>query len=332
MSKTNCINQSTNCCESCQPPLQQNCSCEPCSPISVQCTADINNAVCVPILADQIYDCVTIDKEQCAFTGITFTVSPISTTGVTVFTGSEPICITGVRFNYDYIGLLGAGVTVASGYADTFIPGATSTFIDGNLVNLVPSTVSCIGLTGTTGATFATSLYNQATATISRNRCCCNNSTATSSKARIIERALVFYVCNPSIDIVGSIACTPFVGTAKLVGPSATGHANNPVSVTLLGFDPITICGRLCLPLSARRIDINENFNACLQAECITPVSITSTAAGTTLFADAELNLVISKQILATVQEQIAVFTTPDAVICKSGSAITPCPPGITTI
>ena len=330
MSTNNCINQSTNCCQPCQPPLQQNCGCDACSPISVQCTADINNAVCVPILADQIYDCVTIEKEQCAFLeGITFIVTPVSATGITVFGANDPVCITGVRFNYDYIGLLGAGTTIGG----TFVTAATAISVDGVTVALQPAIVECSGISGVApGTTVTTSLYNQAVASISRNRCCCNNSTATSSRARVIERSLIFYVCNPSIDIVGSVACTPIIGTASLVPTSADGGANNPVSITALGFDPMTICSRLCLPLSSPSININENFNLCLQAECITPVSITSTvASGTTFVADAELNLVISKQILATVQEQMAVFTTPDAVICRSGSTITPCP-GTTTI
>ena len=41
-----------NCCEKCNTQLKENCSCESCSPVSVQCTGDIKNAVCVPILAD----------------------------------------------------------------------------------------------------------------------------------------------------------------------------------------------------------------------------------------------------------------------------------------
>lgn len=55
-----------NCCEKCNTQLKENCSCESCSPVSVQCTGDIKNAVCVPILADQIYDCITIEKEKCS--------------------------------------------------------------------------------------------------------------------------------------------------------------------------------------------------------------------------------------------------------------------------
>ena len=41
--------------------------------------------------------------------------------------------------------------------------------------------------------------------------------------------------------------------------------------------------------------------------------------------ADVELTFVVRNQIMATIQRQIAVFTTPDAVICKNGSTITHC-------
>lgn len=42
----------SNCCEKCNTQLKENCLCESCSLVSVQCTGDIKNAVCVPILAD----------------------------------------------------------------------------------------------------------------------------------------------------------------------------------------------------------------------------------------------------------------------------------------
>lgn len=345
---TNCINPTTNCCETCGPQLQDNCTCQTCSPVTVQCTADINNAVCVPILADQIYDCINIEKEQCSYlSGVTFDITPAAipgtTTGVAVAYTGGPVCITGIGISYDFIGLA-AG---ASGISGVTLPIGTTLIVDGAVVTVTPTNsricsgtgvAGATGGAGTTGAVDVT-LYSQAQTSISRNGCCCNEvGDSTASRARIIERGLTFWACNLQMNIAGAIGCRPFSATSAIVGSTVL---SNPVPLSIpagttvfsadtanLGFDPMTFCGRICLPISAPTINITESFDTCLQADCVTwdgEAIVTGATGLQTLTADVELTFVVTKQIMATIQEQMAVFTTPDAVICKNGTVIGAC-------
>lgn len=336
----NCISPTvTGCCTSCNGQLQENCACQACSPVSVQCTADINNAVCVPILAEQIYDCVTIEKEQCSYlTAVEFTLTPASSaTGVTTYSTTAPICITGVGLTYDFIGLV-AGSTDGAGAAITGVQAVTSIIVDGVTQTITPNNPRMCTNNGTADA--SVSLYNQATSSINRNGCCCNAIPGqTSTRARIIERGLTFWVCGLNLTISGLIGCQPFTATSTITpnDGAVADDINNPIPLTSvtgfdttnenLGFDPVTFCGRVCMPISASNVNLSETFDTCLQVDCVnsdTAVVNTATAYGQTLTADVELSFSVTKQIIATIQQQMAVFTTPDAVICTS-SPIRPC-------
>lgn len=342
----NCVGPTipvTGCCQGCNSQLQENCPCQACSPVSVQCTADINNAVCVPILAEQIYDCVTIEKEQCSYlTGVTFNIAPAtSATGTAItYSTTAPICITGVGITYDFIGLV-AGSTGVSGTAREIagVTAITSIIVDGTTQTLTPENVRVCENEPGTADTAQIGLFNQATSTVTRTGCCCNQVPGqTSSRARVIERGLNFWVCGLNVTISGVIGCDPFTATSTISEGADIGGTtiSNPIPLapatgfdadnTNLGFDPITFCGRVCMPISATNINLNENFDTCLQVDCVN--ADTAVVAGTvgaqTLTADVELTFAVTKQIVATLQQQMAVFTTPDAVICTN-SPITPC-------
>lgn len=342
----NCVGPTipvTGCCQGCNSQLQENCPCQACSPVSVQYTADINNAVCVPILAEQIYDCVTIEKEQCSYlTGVTFNITPAkNTAGATItYSNTAPICITGVGLTYDFIGLV-AGSTGASGTTGiTGVDPVTSIIVDGVTQTITPTNIRICEDKPGADRTHKVGLFNQASATISRKGCCCNPLPGqTSSRARVIERGLTFWVCGLNLSISGVIGCDPFTATTSITpGVDMDNETmKNPIPLTdapegfedhnrNLGFDPITFCGRVCMPISEGNVKLNETFDTCLQADCVSTETntVSGTAGSQTLKANVELTFAVTKQIIATLQQQMAVFTTPDAVICTS-SPITPC-------
>lgn len=339
---TNCVNPTTNCCQVCNSQLQENCSYQSCSPVSVQYTADINNVVCVPILAEQIYDCVTIEKEQCSYlTGVTFIIDPTkNAAGATItYSKTAPICITGVGLTYDFIGLA-AGSTADGKGGITGITPVTSIIVDGVTQTITPNNIRICENDSRNSYTAKVGLFNQASATISRNGYYCNTLPGkTSTRVRIIERGLTFWVCGLNLSISGVIGCDPFTATTSITPGATIGgkKINNPIPLTTaikgfsdantnLGFDPITFCGRVCMPISASNMNLNETFDTCLQVDCVsTETNTVEGAAGyQTLTANVELTFVVTKQIIATLQQQMAVFTTPDAVICTS-SPIPPC-------
>lgn len=108
---SNCVNTkinpdqtTTECCTPCQQVAMQdnNCNCgEGCDPISVKC-ASIDSAVCIPIIADQIFDSVSGQKDDLgSVSGLVFNLDSTNPN----YVAGQPICIQKVGIAYDFIGL-----------------------------------------------------------------------------------------------------------------------------------------------------------------------------------------------------------------------------------
>lgn len=91
------VGSTMECCTNCQSNMQDNCSCEGCGPIGVSC-GSIEDAVCLPILADELYDSVFSEKEDIgSLTNLTFTLDSLNPN----LAAGQLVCIQQIGISYD---------------------------------------------------------------------------------------------------------------------------------------------------------------------------------------------------------------------------------------
>lgn len=289
-----------------------NCGCTPCDTPVIINQGDVSTQVLVPVLADVIQNCMCINKYETGYpTNLVFQTNLLQDTSP-----SGPVCITGVNYSYDCVG-------VNSGSIDAYIDSKSTT---------LTSSVAACSCNGD-------DLYNQFAGSIKTNSCCCNQTEQAYAMTKIVEKDIVFSVCNLSISITGTIGGTPFIanliGTGSVETPTSL---DNPTLLSDLGFpSSINFAGRLCLPTNTK-ITIKEEFDNCIIVDCIRPINTNYTAPETgdpityaTFVATGDLSLVINKQIYATTTEKLAVMTNSGAqVVCTDGATTTPVCPSIT--
>lgn len=323
-----------------------NCSCIPCdTPVIVQPGPDLTNQTLIPVLADVLQNCATINRYETAFpTNLIFLTNfPVGTATAPATAPTGTVCITGVSYSYDCIGV------PATGESPTFTAPTISGFIDSRAFALTATQASCSCLAaGAAAGTVPTPLYSQFAGTIKTNAYCCNTTIPPTSQqyalSKIVETAVPFSICNLNVTIQGTIGGCPF--TATLLGTGTAGATAgtfvltpiaNPTPISFFTF-PATLnfAGRMCLP-TCTRINIQEQFDNCLTFDCVRPLTatytdITVTSAGTALdgyylVAAADLSLIVNKQIYATTTEKLAVLTPVGTeVVCNNGTTIPSCP------
>ncbi|POO85007.1 MULTISPECIES: hypothetical protein [Clostridium] len=286
-----------------------NCGCTPCDAPVIINQGDVSTQVLVPVLADVIQNCMCINKYE---TG--YPVNWVFQTNILTSTSpSGPVCITGVNYSYDCVG-------VNSNSIDAYIDSKSTT--------LTSSVAAC--------SCNSEYLYNQFTGSIKTNSCCCNQVEQAYALTKIVEKEVTFSVCNLKVSITGTIGSTAF--TANLIGTvnnNAITSFESPIELEDIGFpSSINFAGRLCLPTNTK-ITIKEEFDNCIIVDCIRPIntnytpSVTGSLTYATFTTTADLSLVINKQIYATTTEKLAVMTNSGAqVVCTDGATTTPvCPP-----
>ena len=342
-----------------------NCPCTPCnSPVIVETDPNLSNQVLVPILANVVQNCMTVNKYEtaCPDNLVFLTNFPV---GSGTNEPSGAVCIKGISYSYDCIGI--------------DIPGPSKTitgYLDGNVLALTATKAACsCGYEWDWGHSGSVELYNEFEGSARTTACCCTKTNPPTSRQyalrKICETKLKFAICNLKVTIQGTIGGYPFTaelkGTAeKKFGKYKFTPLGNPTSLGALSFpETLNFAGRMCLP-TCTKLNISEQFENCLTIDCIRPISATytnipwlmppapvaapkaeptgtpeaeSTAAPESLFipgypqpvygyyllAADDLSLIINKQIYATTTEKLAVLTTEGShIVCNDGNSTIP--------
>ena len=350
-SGTTPISPTPGCFSNCTPTVSQtNCGCTPCTAPTIINPGDVTNQVLVPVLADVIQNCICISKYETAFpTNLLITTNLPRATATGVAAPSGTICITNISYSYSCVGVPGAAGTSAT----TIGPAPTITANIGcNTATLSAVAPSCSCLN--TAGTARTALYNDFIGTATTPSCCCNQVAQAYAQNKIVERQVSMSVCNLRVNVTGTIGGQPFTGTlagvyTPPVAPATVGTLAvlpNPTQLgptvaaaPSLGFPAsFNFAGIMCLPTSTR-LTINENFDNCLIFDCIRPITATYSAAAdpgaglnpaidnASFLASADLSLIISKNIYATISERLAVITNAGAqVVCSDNTTVPACP------
>ncbi|WP_297425171.1 hypothetical protein [Clostridium sp.] len=291
-------------CESAE--MHDNCTCHGCDPIQVSCSS-IGDAVCVPIIADELYDAVsTIREDIGTLSNITFYLDSANPSLV----NGQLVCIRSIGITYDFIGLAQADPTnseiVIGGQTFTLTP--TSLFDASDGVGGNPVYV-----------------FDELNGTITlQPPCCCNTPTQPGIKLRTIERNRAFEVANLRIIATGIIGNTPFTAcadTAALIIPGST-----IIPLASLGIQNLTFSGKICWPNHRSRMTINDSYITRLGVDCIIPTS--NYVAGNVLgapgsfTANVDLLFIARRVLYASHKGAIAVFTTPNATLTKNGEVV----------
>lgn len=327
--------------------IKQNC--EPCQncvePALVTCTqADISNAVCTPILAKVIQNCIFLNKNETEYpSNLVFATNIPRGVGLT-----GRICINTIEISYSCIGI-NPGTGIAT----------TDVYIDGNVVPFnVTTACSCSGTAG-----IPVNLFNSASGQIKTKICCCNDTIPptqlTDSLVKIVEKQLDFGVCNLIITLTGTLGAIPFIATNfgtinTTVIPNVVTAFNQYIPLTSLDFNKMNFAGKICLPTNTT-FEINQDFSSLLSVDCVKSNVTDYTAANDPLaievvgvpystfagfVATADISVALTKTIYAVLNKKLAVLSTAAPIQCIDGSIAAsisplnpctgnPCPGGI---
>jgi len=293
------------CCTNCQSDMKDNCTCEGCGPIGVSC-ASIENAVCLPILAEELFDSIFAEKEDIgSLSDLTFTLDSVNTN----FVAGQLVCIKQIGISYDFIGL-----------AQT-VPVNSQIVINGQTFTLAPT--SLFDASTVPGAPVF--LFDELDGTITlRPPCCCNTPTQPGTRLREIERNRGFLVANLRIVASGVIGCNSFTATALTTNLVQPGTTIIPLSV--LGISNMTFTGKVCWPNNRSRMTLDDNYATNLSVDCIIPTSNfiapETTGVPGRFTANIDLSFTAGRRLFVSDKQAIAVFTTPNAVMLKNGQII----------
>lgn len=282
--------------------MHDNCKCEGCDPITVSCSS-IECAICVPILADKLYDSTLITREEMgSLANLVFTVDNINPD----YAEGQLVCIQQIGLSYDFIGL----PTAVAGNRDIVVNGQTTTLTPASLYNaaVVPPPYN---------------LFNElyGTVTLQPPPCCCGPQTHPGTKLRTSERNRDFQIASLGIVASGIIGNNPF--TAKAIVPTDPGINANITSLTTLGISDMTFSGKICWPLDRNSMNLYIQYNTNLAIDCIIPTS--NYRATGSFTANADFSFAVARRLYASSKGAIAVFTTPNATLLKNGAVIGNC-------
>lgn len=285
------------CCKSEHHYFEENqCKEKCCEPKEIKCSPhSIDRAKCIPILTDRIFDCKRVHHEQVAYLpNVKFYI--ISDCK---YEDGAKICIEKVSTEYDFIGLQTIPqVIVDNNKSDKFIPSLNSgshTCKDTN-----------------TGEKF--NIYNSFTGYITTSDGdCCKEGVS----KKIVEQNLEFYVCNLRIAVKGTIGCKEFKAITK------------PYSGSLVkaGFKLADFYGRLCFPQGRNSVTIDEIFESCISADCVSALSEYNCDCPECFRASIVASFASEKTVSELVKEKLIVFATPHGLYCDNGDIMSHCRP-----
>lgn len=249
-----------------------NCACTPCDAPVIVSNGDVSNRVLIPVLADVIQNCITINKYETAYPdNWVFETNIPERSGV-----CGKICITKISYSYDCIGV-----------DSQFING----FVGSKSLCLASDQPSCFCENQSMSKPcdkpmhhhHNDKLFNEFKGSVKTESCCCDNEQQAYDLTKIVEKDVRFAICNLNVTIHGTIGGTRFI--ANLVGTKKEHHPkkphnmfdplSNPTPLSELGLpNNINIAGRLCLPTNTK-LKISEQFDNCLIIDCIRPLNAT---------------------------------------------------------
>ena len=252
-----------------------NCSCTPCSAPVIVDYGDYGDDVAardlIPVLADVIQNCITINKYETAYPD-----NWVFETNIPERSGAcGKITIRNIAYSYDCIG-------VDSQFINGFV-GSKSICLASDQPACFCEDMSMPKPHDKPMPKHPDKLYNEFKGTVKTDSCCCDDEQQAYDLTKIVEKNVSLAICNLDVMIQGTIGGTPFV--AKLVGtkkdePSKTPYhefedLKNPTPLCDLGLpNNINIAGRLCLPTNTK-LKISEQFDNCLIIDCIRPLNTT---------------------------------------------------------
>lgn len=283
--------------------MHDNCKCEGCNPIGVSCSC-IDDAVCVPIIADELYDFVSTIREDIGSLPFTFYLDSANPN----YVNGQLICIKSIGISYDFIGLDQATAT------------NSEIVINGQTFKLEPT--SKYDATDGQGGE-PVYVFNELNGTITlQPPCCCNHTGKPGTRIRTSERNRGFQVANLNIiasGLIGSTVFTARADTAALITPGST-----LIPLITLGIQNMTFNGKICWPNNRNRMTLNDIYVTKLGVDCITPTSnfVAGTGCVGSFTANVDLSFIAKRILYVSHKGAIAVFTSRKAAITKNGEVI----------
>ena len=290
----------------CRPcvPLKENCKDSCCDGLKSE-RSDVNGAVYTPILTERIFDCISLEQDQSGYReNIEFKIEGDSRRFVT---GSS-ICIDRIGVTYSFIGLEDDDVCVTiDAKPFTFVAPIGSEFL--GCAREVEEKCEDDKVKGR--------LFDEFEGTVVTNKYCCENPPKAGTKVRIVNKDLDFKVCNLKFIVEGRIGCRSFRAIARF-------NKNGNVPVEVLGFNDVTLVGRMCLPTAPTKVTVHEEIDTCLSVNCITTHQ--TFRGGDCFKAAVETSLLVRMNIFATMKEKISVLSKECQKGCRNGSLPSSCP------
>jgi hypothetical protein len=281
------------CCNSSQT-KPNNCNTGCCKPAEYD-YVDIQQAKCIPILAQRIYDCENVQANAMRYINLDFNITSTPPFGQTYTEGAE-ICINKIAVTYDFIGISSDTLPVIIDTIGTILFGATG------------CSVTC---ESEDSAIPDETLYNRFSQDVdSVTNISCRNK---GQKSRIVVPDVSFYVCNLRIYAYGKIGCVNFTASTE----PYSGELSELGGGIDTGIRALDFIGTICLPTGNNCSNVDLKFTSNLDMDCIKPIS--STYDGTGGFEASTLaSLAVNLKEYATISEELVVYTTPNGVICNN--------------
>ena len=292
--------------------MKDNCVEDPGEEIEINC-GSIDDAVCVGILVDKIYDCTSgqecpqfADKEE------EFTIMGEDSCRRSSFEEGASICIDEIGLCYDYLGLKDENDDEDGGQI----------LVKYDSVNREFDSVI--------GTEFALegedTLYNEFEGTISRTPCTFrtnNPEDVEAVKSKVFKGNIRVHAANLRVMISGRIGCRRF---------TAIKEYDPIVEITRpedeyegLNLSPVNLYSRVSTPNDGRVVKSNIKFTPCLAVECATTDDVYAECRDGKINATVTYSLVSRSRVRHTTNEEIAVFTNPDGVQCNDSDEESSC-------
>ncbi len=284
--------------------MKDNCDKEPGEEIELEC-ASIDDAICVGILVDKVYDCVT--GQQCpqfSNKDEEFTLMGDYSNKRCGYEEGASICIDSIGLCYDYLGLKDEMRRTDGGQISVRYDSVSRIFnsVDGTEYNH-PN---------------GGSLYSEFEGSVSKIPCTFkSNSSIDESKSvrrTVFKGNIPFHAANLKVMISGRIGCEKF---------TAMKEYDDIVEITRsdeeggLNLSPASLYARVSAPNDGRIVKSNIKFDACLAVECVTTNDLYSEDNDGIIRANVNYSFVTSGKIRHTTNEEIAVFTNPNGFECR---------------
>lgn len=284
-------------------PLKENCQDSCCDGLKSE-HCDVSCAVCTPILTERIFDCISLEQDQSGYLeDVEFKIEGDTRR----FVPGSSICIDRIGVTYSFIGLEDDDVCVTiDAKPFTFVAPIGSEFLGCTREMKKCEDDKEMGR-----------LFDEFEGTVVTNKYCCENPPKAGTKVRIVNKDLNFKVCNLKFIVEGRIGCRPFRAIARF-------NKNGNVPVEVLGFNDVTLVGRMCLPTAPTKVTVHEEIDTCLSVNCIT--TNRTFRGGDCFKAAVETSLLVKMNIFATMKEKISVFSKACQTGCRNGSLPSSCP------